>query len=399
MRLLCRENIRGFYRASVLSTFILVVGCSDIDGGSTLSDNVIVFEDCDFKESVTRGSMTTSFSSGDSFAVFAYTVDSGEAFGHSSTEKLMADNTRVTLSDEGVWGYSPSVFWPEWEWDTHFISYSPHVEDSDAVTSAVVNSATSAVTISYSTPTNCSEQSDLIIATTTCSTYDILGVGLSFEHALSAISFQVQGNEYRTLIGVTVKNIYGTADLTYDGSTTQWSWGSHDNIQDFSAGINSTNPNTDPEVATTVTTNEGYILAIPQTLPSTAVVEISYCEYGSTEAIAKTLALPDNSVWVKGGQYIYSITLMDNITIELSDWSTDWSQSIEVSDETYNSYEVDDYDYNSESSDSITDVDDVFGVEGYDGEKTTSDEIPSSADDGFEVDDNYDNNYSYTDTI
>lgn len=280
------------------------------------------------QEAMTRGTMANDEADMGSVGLFCeYT---GDGYWSSTAEFEFMKNIEYTYNsgnwsspDAVPWGYSSIT-------DKYsFNAYSPFGSDANGITASISNGE---ICINYIMPTTCANQPDLMIATPRKDIFPQIGgsVSLEFEHALAAIGFKVKGVTTLKLLSVTLKGISNEATLTHDGTSCVWS--DPESTDDFLAGITAATPTSTTE-ANLVTTSSGYIMAIPQTAPSTAEVKITYCSTADENTtLSETLSLPSSTVWEASQIYHYTITLEEEsakITIELED---DWTDNSGIID-------------------------------------------------------------------
>lgn len=257
------------------------------------------------------------------FTVWAYTED----------DDLYMDNIQVSKS-AGTWDYAPHKFWPD-ETALNFYSVSPTVGGAELVE----DSETAVVVKNFIVAANAADQIDLLYAVNLGETRKDDAVQVSFDHALSQVSFKArnsntadQGIEV-VISGVDVAGVDGTGNFTLPiGENTVTNqvvtafkddWKTSVPAQ-FTAGM------ADPTYTVTGTdkelTNEaGRLLLLPQTkaawTPAAAYDEedgacfLVNCTvkdktsnlylWGAADA-PKPLAIPFDAEWEPGMHYIYT---------------------------------------------------------------------------------------------
>lgn len=95
--------------------------------------------------------------------VFAYYTGDGSANNWAAKGATAApdymDNIQITNSN-GVWTYDTPVYWPHAaDANVSFFAYSPYATSANGIT---MNVSTGIPTITYTVPTNCSDQPDLM---------------------------------------------------------------------------------------------------------------------------------------------------------------------------------------------------------------------------------------------
>ncbi len=186
-----------------------------------------------------------------------------------------------------------------------FFGYSPHSSVSDAISTRIDGGE---LFIDYTVPASSLEQPDLMIS---YPQKDIMpqiskGVSLNFIHTLAAVSFAVNTTTDITITAITIKgaNDAGTLNWDYDNDTTYWNLtGSTEKV--FSVDIGEYT--LDETNTAQVTSDEGYLMMIPQTLDNGAQVTLELSNNTSQE-----LTIPAKTVWLAGGHYHYTIALEDN---------------------------------------------------------------------------------------
>ncbi len=189
----------------------------------------------------------------------------------------------------------------------------------------------------YQVPSDVTKHPDLVFATAKDSyTSAVENVNLSFNHALTAVSFSVLGGTTQKITSIKLINVATEGYILYVSEFDEGSfWGGepyivNDYIEsvplffgDIVAPISDVVPN---RVSATSLTPEGSILMmIPlyRWYMQDCKVEVVYSD-GSTET-TQTLLFPNNHVWLSGVHYNYTITLPEgigpmNITVKTMEW-------------------------------------------------------------------------------
>lgn len=204
--------------------------------------------------------------------VFAYYTGNGAANnwaakGTAATPDFM-DHVQVT-NNGGTWSYAHKTYWPQAiDANVSFFAYSPYASGTNGIT---VNVTTGIPSITYSVPTDCADQPDLMVSslrqdlnkTTNGST----PVNFQMKHALTCIGFKATGNgEQITKIKVTDVKANGVLSTDAGGNFT-WDLSSATS-GDFEATLQGgTYLDTTSQ---TINSGGGYLMMIPQTLPAGA---------------------------------------------------------------------------------------------------------------------------------
>ncbi len=309
-----RKYLSRVCRVAVSVSLLFLAGCSELDYME--DDGVITFDNSSLKDEVSRGAILSAFSSDDSFGSFAYSVKTGEDF---TTEKPdLMDNTKVTLSEEGKWEYSPMAMWSDYGYDSHFVGYAPYNDPQKNGITATVPTDGGYPIIRYDMPIACADQPDLMVATLSRVCFERDAVNFKFSHQLASILFQVKGNVEMTIQKLELKGVVDGGDLTYDGS--KWSW-TNPTISDdgYVAGID-VGVEINEETAIVITQDDGCLMVIPQEITESVTLDITYTNEknpnGAEELMYSSISLPEGGIWSGGNKYLYTITLENVITIE-----------------------------------------------------------------------------------
>lgn len=288
------------------------------------------------------------------------------AYVHSTTSPTSPDyinNGEFThrdaqVSGKEVWGGVTPYYWPN-EKTLHFSGYSK----SGSFTSAAYNPSTDELTITGYNPGNAaaSGANDLMWFPST--KYTLAGgynkstsyVPVSMYHTCSWITFMVQGdittgasNSSYKITSLTMNGVDMTANVTCTGNAslaqatipTYVSWSNNeDQFETYTVSVyvggvelkntyqaeNSTTPKNIETNATTTT--GGNIVVIPQ-MPGTIDLAWTYTSTAnstiSDSATGLSLSLGDDSSWLPGKHYIYTITIKAN-EILIAPAPVDWT--------------------------------------------------------------------------
>ncbi len=205
-----------------------------------------------------------------------------------------------------------------------FFAYSPYNSESGAA----VNSETDSFSLSYDMSDRADDAGeDLLLATTENGDNN---VELQFSHAMSALKFEVKGNPMYEVKGINITGVNTAATVSLDTDGTI-SWDGHSTSSDepsFSAFILS-KPYVELIKDSYQAISDGYTLMIPQTLPSTACIEVllTYAD-ANTEAYDFTATLSiEGDVWQANKVHTYQLDIdyfkVTGFLATINDWDSD----------------------------------------------------------------------------
>ena len=257
----------------------------------------------------TRGVMNESSTVG-SFGVSA--VYSKDGANYSS----LFQNEEATQKGN-YWFTSSNATWPL-DGSVSFYAYAPYNETSLSFDDAVKNK-----TIRYTANTDFSKQPDLIVAKSennafTSSTAN-KAVSLSFNHALTAITFSISADMIPGKVkSITVSGVYGQGD--YDFSNASW-------VSLASPSTYVIKPN-DASVkageSKALTDKESALMLIPQDLGADAKVSMVF----NDGAIDKTVSFSlDGTSWTAGKHITYVLSSSKITTLNMGSltYPTGWN--------------------------------------------------------------------------
>ena len=237
---------------------------------------------------VTTEGFATAYSS---FGVLAYAYH-GEWDGTQTPNYIY--NEKATASG-GTYGFSPSRFWPDKEYNMAFFAYAPYGEENITLSG---QSHEGAPTLTYTVPEEITEQKDLLAywETGVPGAKSATAYELEFNHLCTAVKFKVGKYLESAIRTISIKNVYGSG--TYSADTGEWEQtGEADQTYTFNA-----NRGIVDEEGYELTTGERIFMMIPQTLNSEAALEVMF-DNGST----LTGSLADKE-WKKGYTVVYTIS-------------------------------------------------------------------------------------------
>jgi hypothetical protein len=257
---------------------------------------------------ITRGTPVSSATGMASMGVFCATTgtadwSAGAAYGKMNNQRL--DNR------SGVWEYSAGQ---DAYWDAvtmadryTFFAYAPYGEGAGGNGIGVLAGSTGKPSLQYKVPANVTRQPDLMVAVPRYNTRPTgSAVALQMKHALTCVGFQISGRGEQ-VTGISISGVSTQGNLEIDGSTIKWSGLGKPVNTDFSASLNFA-PGKDyvlagANMSTSLIAADGYLMMIPQTLGSNAVVKV-------TLKGGEVWTLPLNGqVWEAGKRVTYRIGL------------------------------------------------------------------------------------------
>ncbi len=297
------------FQSILFATLAFLISCetSNVDNIYTSTENVSFTISQD--NNCTKGIPIDNVEMLSNIGVFA-TLTQGSYAGAEISEPNFMLNQLVE-QDGDKWVYNPPQMWSaEPGEQISFFAYAPYATNENGIT--IVEESGEIPTIRFQVPLTNKDQPDLMVATPA---YDRVRrdgvVGLTFRHALAAISFSVKGDASRKITTVRLSNIVPAATLSLDSSVIAWSDLADRSTQLYNLGIKE--GDTAPAyggIATSITASNGYLMMIPQDITN---VKIEVKVEG--ERKFKKLNFKPGNEWVAGAKYDYIINL-ETETIE-----------------------------------------------------------------------------------
>ena len=196
-----------------------------------------------------------------------------------------------------------------------FFAYAPFATDvynastNPTGNGIVVNAPAAGIpTLTYTVPTDVTKQPDLMVA---APKYDLRYTGelvpLQMEHALTCIGFKIEGRGEK-VTGISIEGVSMTGTLAMDGSTITWTNLGSPTTTNFSSLLDPAKLTSGwyeaTGTVTDVTNADGYLMMIPQVLPTGAKVKITFSSGSPIE-----IALNSQPDWIAGKIIVYSINL------------------------------------------------------------------------------------------
>ncbi len=318
-------------------TDIIEVG--DIEESTPITFNVD-------NESLTRGTVVETEAAMGSVGMYcAYTAQ--EDWG-TSTEFNKMDNAQFDYNSSTTeWDYSTqnNVDQPTWGFTSitdkyTFYAYSPNSSTNSNIVPSAVDGA---LQIAYTVPELFNEQVDLLVATPRKDIYPQASgkINMEFNHALSKVSFSIKGNPTLMVTSITLTGIQGNGTLTFDDNdAVQWSDNTKSQSFTVSAGGGLINELiTDATISKNITTDDGYLFMIPQTLTESASLQVTVTNPDDKTDVETTTFSLSGDVWDPSRYYTYTIDITHNkiesFTVSVSDWYEGDDKDTETSSDPY----------------------------------------------------------------
>ena len=258
----------------------------------------------------TRGVMNESSTVG-SFGVSA-------VYSKDGVNSSLFQNAEATQNGN-YWFTSSNATWPL-DGSVSFYAYAPYNDASLSLQGS--DDVVKNKTIRYTANTDFSKQPDLIVAKSennafTSSTAN-KAVGLSFKHALTAITFSISADMIPGKVkSITVSGVYGQGD--YDFSNA--SWGSWDKPSTYAIELNDASVNAGESKA--LTDKNSALMMIPQNLGADAKVSMVF----NDGAKDKTVSFSLNGTWDAGKHITYVLSSSKITTLKMGDltYPTGWN--------------------------------------------------------------------------
>ena len=294
--------------------FILLQACDS--NNDTIKPNnslQIKFSSTVTKDKTSRGLPLTSSNLISEFIAYAYYTGNGsdntwELKNSSASPNFMFQQSITNggyNTGTNKWEYSPTIYWPAYsDANVTFFAYTPQESSSNGIS---VTKTTGGLSISYTAPTNCSDQPDLMInvPAVDLNSSNTDAVTIEMKHALTSIGFKAIGdNDYITSIDI--ENIIASGTVSYDITNDSIVWVLDDvSSETYSATTNNTELSSSYQ---SVITTDGYLMRPPQTTGDNAKLTLN-----THNGTSKTYDI-SNQVWKAGDMINYNIDLSSGIS-------------------------------------------------------------------------------------
>ena len=258
----------------------------------------------------TRGVMNESSTVG-SFGVSA-------VYSKDGVNSSLFQNAEATQNGN-YWFTSSNATWPL-DGSVSFYAYAPNKDTSLSLQGS--DDVVKNKTIRYTANTDFSKQPDLIVAKSennafTSSTAN-KAVGLSFNHALTAITFSISADMIPgTVKSITVSGVYGQGD--YDFSTEKWKYGA------TSTYVIEPNVSVKAGESKALTDKNSALMMIPQDLDANANAKVSMVFNDGNKD--KTVSFSLNGTWDAGKHITYVLSSSKITTLKMGSlaYPTGWN--------------------------------------------------------------------------
>ncbi len=215
-------------------------------------------------------------------------------------------DAKVSTEEGGIWTPDGGTrFWPSSE-TLDFYAYAPYDNAAENM-----NCTGKQIEFSYTVPKSTGSskddakaQPDLMFAFASKSVKDVTDgrVPLHFHHALAAIKFKAHKTSSGTIESISIKNVYGSGNCTYEGNGGTFRWtqtGERNNFtQSFDVAVDENKHDV------TAKNPEKTFMMVPQSLEG-AVIEVNFMtDDGKTHTLKAQLS----NEWEAGKIYTYTIS-------------------------------------------------------------------------------------------
>ncbi|MFI3331539.1 MAG: leucine-rich repeat protein [Rikenellaceae bacterium] len=261
-----------------------------------------------------KASVTSSALQIEEFGVYAFEQVEGYDQTQLDMTRPYIDNQKVERLDAYSWTYSPKKYWSyDSQVPLFFFAYTPFVAEDEglgySITPYVDNED---IVLEVIVPTSSEDQFDLMIARNLSSRLEG-EVDFSFSHQLSKIAFSVSGDSTLVIKGVAIKGVYNKAEMYVDAfELVKWrNYSSTNQYNKYTAKIYENL--TPTSSGTFLTAEDGYLMMLPQSVPSSAELIITVeNEFGNESDFTLSLADDNNTNWIENVQYTYQIVVSDS---------------------------------------------------------------------------------------
>ncbi len=284
-----------------------------------------------FSQTITRG---TPLQSGD--VVPGISVVAYEA-AYQPGQATFLPMQSLVKGANGTWGYAEPQYWPVDGSAVDFLAVSPAATSENGLTLiesvdnydagfSVLNK-NQYLHLKYVVPGVATLQPDLLFSKTSGSEAANTP-NLSFQHALSAVSFSVIGTSLQSVQSITITNLRTTYEVVFCPDAAD----ANNVLTSISAPYpaeNSVGAPIDPEVVLDpsekimVTPQNGYLMMVPQDIyeagkSSSTRITVDYTDADGKMKIMRKVfprAADDSHKWEAGNHYNYTITLLEEVEV------------------------------------------------------------------------------------
>ncbi len=247
-------------------------------------------------------------------------------------------NSRFSFSNNSwVWntsenGGSSQPQWGHWAMTEKytFFAYSPYstTVGGNRLTTALVDAQPE---LSFTVTPTVADQEDLLAARPRKNIHPQSGgkVMMTFDHALTKVSFSVKGVDSRKIKSVTIKDVNNQGTLKFTDDASYFAWSAQGGTEDYTVattadGGNGAIADVLPQLdsQTLMTTESGYLFMIPQSVAG-KTIELELTKADGTNPKSEPIILPDGAEWPQG-KYINYVFNLDKSEVELEYDILDW---------------------------------------------------------------------------
>ena len=263
----------------------------------------------------TRGTMNES-TVVDNFGVSANYIPKKDG-----VEQFLFQNEKATKEGSN-WFVAGNKTWPL-DGSVSFYAYAPYNDPSLSLQGS--NDVVKNKTIHYTANTDFSKQPDLIVAKSESNAFTSStankAVGLSFSHALTAITFSISADMIPgTVKSITVSGVYGQGD--YDFSTEKWKYGATSTYV-----ITPKDPSVKAGESKALTDKNSALMMIPQDFGPKANANAKVSMVFNDGKKDKTVSFSLNGTWDAGKHITYVLSSSKITTLKMGSlaYPTSWN--------------------------------------------------------------------------
>lgn len=232
-------------------------------------------------------------------------------------------NQHVTRSGSvAPWTYTPVKYWPNTAGDKiSFIAYAPHKNDVEGLSVSTAANVAGYPKLTYSPPTNASQQTDLLAATAlpNC-TKSASPLAFKMKHVLTRVLVNARCTSNIEVTKVKINSTAASGTLTWNNSNTP-TWSSITSPTSSTYAEYATSTNVSSNAADPTQIAEFFLL--PAT--ATGALDITFTNSGSNgSSTTQSVAIPGTPAWTMGKTIAYTLSIDVGTSIKLSvaEWNT-----------------------------------------------------------------------------
>lgn len=288
--------------SSLAVLLLLAAGCAWLDRSETEDYVILQAALGDVQVVSTKGTPTTSL--GNTFNVWAYVYPASGSIGtpnYTCGEVFTKQGATTTYESALIHGRIPTGY------TVKYWALTPETVTALGGLSALPNATTSGVpSFSYTVPSSVASQTDLLVACTDWAGGSSTAPALAFQHVLSGVQFYYATTgslvSNCTIKSISVTEVKPSGTYT-EGNATPWVPSGATQSYSVSSNVAVT------ALGQTLYAGANTLMLIPQTLPSTARLQVTY-SIGSGSDITATASL-DGFVLSQGSMIKFYLTIID----------------------------------------------------------------------------------------